>query len=85
MHRLQFISTTTIHLDVHNHHVANGKCWECVHEIRRLIVDEVDRMLDVKIFLISLSANKTFLVSNLLYDSRDGIMELFKGEQLEQI
>ncbi len=45
-----------------------------------MIVEEVDRTLDVKIFLISLSASKTFLVSYLLDDSTDGTMELLKGE-----
>ncbi len=48
--------------------------------IRRLIAKEVDRTLDAKIFSISISGDKTFLVSYLFDDSRDEIMEPFKGE-----
>jgi hypothetical protein len=46
---------------------------------------KVDHMPNAKISLISLSANKSSLVSYLLEDYRDGTVELFKGEQLEQI
>jgi len=85
VHRLQSMSKAVIHLGVHNHFVAYGKCWEFVKETRRLIAEEVDRTPNVKISSISLSANKTFLASYLFDDFRDGIMELLKGEQLEQI
>jgi hypothetical protein len=76
------MSRATIHLGVHNHPIADGKCWESIEEIRRLIVEEVDCMPN---FPISLSANKTLLVSYLFDDSSDGIEELLKGEQLEHI
>jgi len=56
------MSRVVIHLGVHNHLVADGKCHELNKETRRLIAEEVDRMFDVQISLISLSANKTFLV-----------------------
>jgi hypothetical protein len=55
-----------IHLRVHKHLVANGKCMEYVDETKRLIVEEVDHMLDVKISMISLGDNKTFLAKHLL-------------------
>jgi hypothetical protein len=58
---------------------------ECLEETRRLTTGEVIRMPNVKMFVISLSANKTFLVKHLLDDCSDGEMELFTGEQLEQI
>ncbi len=74
-----------IHLKVHNHLVMDGKCMECSEETRRLIVGEVVRMPNVKMFVISPSASKTFLVKHLLDGCSDGEMELFKGEQLEQI
>jgi hypothetical protein len=51
-----------------------------VDEIRRLIIEEVDCMLDAKIFAISLSASKTFLVRHSLDDCSNGIMEVFNGE-----
>jgi hypothetical protein len=64
-------------------------CWYfrplTIEETRRLIVEEVDRTLDVKIFSISLSANKTFLVNYLLDDSSNGTMEFIEGEQMEHI
>ncbi len=85
VHRLQSMSRMVIHLGVHNHPVTNGKCWEVVKEIRRLIIEKVDRMPNAKIFLMSLSASKTFLVNYLLDYSSDSTMELFKGEQLEHI
>ncbi len=65
VHRFQLISRTMIHLGVHKHHVAIGKCTESMHEIKSLNVKEVDRMLDAKIFSISLGANKTFLTKHL--------------------
>jgi hypothetical protein len=74
-----------IHLGVHNHLVADGKCRKSVEETRRLIAEEVDCTLDAKIFSISLGASKTFLASYLFDDSSDGIVELLKGEQLEHI
>jgi hypothetical protein len=37
----------------------------------------------VKIFAISLGANKTFLAMHLFDDSGDGIVELLNDEQLE--
>jgi hypothetical protein len=75
----------TIHLGVHNHLVANGKCQMSIKETKRLIVEEVDRTPNAKIFTISFNANKTILVNYLLNDSNDGIMELLKGEELEHI
>ncbi len=74
-----------IHFGVHNHPIVDGKCREFVKEIRRLIIEEVDRTLDAKIYAISLSANKTFLASYLLDDSSNDIVEFFKGEYLEHI
>jgi len=79
------MSRMTIHLDVHNHPVVDGKCQESVKETKRLIAKEVDRKPDANISMISLSAIKTFLASYLFNDSSNGIMELFKGEQLEHI
>ncbi len=29
VYRFQSMSRVAIHLDIHNHHVVNGKCWEC--------------------------------------------------------
>ncbi len=55
VHRLQLISRMAIHCVVHKHFVTNGKCREFMDEIRRLIVEEVDHMFDVKISMISSS------------------------------
>ncbi len=85
VHRLQSMSRTVIHLGVHNHLVAYGKCWEFVEKTKRLITEEVDCMLDVKISSISFSASKTFLVSYLLDDYSDGTGQLLKGGQLEHM
>jgi hypothetical protein len=79
------MSRATIHLSIHNHLIAHGKCQELIKETTRLIAKEGDHMLDAKIFLISLSVNKTFLVNYLLDDFNDGTMEPFRVEQLEQI
>ncbi len=80
VHRFQSMSRIVIHLGVHNHPITNGKCQESIEETRRLIIGEVDPTLDVKIFLISLSARKTFFVSYLFDHSTDGIVELLKGD-----
>ncbi len=45
----------------------------------------IDHMLNANIFFISFNVSKTFLMSYLLDESSDGIVELFKGEQLEHI
>jgi len=74
------MSRVAIHLGVHNNLVANGKCWESIKETRRLIAEEVECMLNAKIFSISLNASRTFLASYLFDDSNNGIVELFKGE-----
>jgi hypothetical protein len=60
--------------------MADGKCREYVEETRRLIVEEVNRTFDVKIFIISLGANKTFFAMHLLNDNGDGIVELLNDE-----
>jgi hypothetical protein len=65
--------------------MVDGKCREFVDETKRLIVEEVDPMPNAKISTISLSASKTFLVTHLFDDSGDGLMDLFKGKQLEKI
>jgi hypothetical protein len=51
-----------------------------VDEIKRLIAKELDCMLDAKIFVISLSVSKTFLVRHLLDDCNNGIMGVFNNE-----
>jgi hypothetical protein len=79
------MSIVMIHLGVHNHPIVNGKWQESIEEIRRLIVEEVDHTPNAKIFGISFSASKTFLVNYLLENSSNGTMELLKGEQLEHI
>jgi hypothetical protein len=55
------MSKTIIHLGVHNHHVADGKCWELVEETRRLIAEEIDRTPNAKIFSISFNVSKTLV------------------------
>ncbi len=79
------MSRITIHFGVHNHSIANGKCKESLEETRRLITKEVVFMPNIKMCMISYSASKTFLVRHLLDDCSDGKVELFKGQQLEQI
>ncbi len=74
------MSRATIHLGVHNHPIADGKCRKFFKETRRLIAKEVDCMPNEKIFSISFSANKTFLASYVLDDFSDGTWELFQGE-----
>jgi len=84
VHRFQSMSRAMIHLGVHNHLIADGKCWEFVEEIRRLIIEEVDPTPNTNISSISLSVSKT-LASYLFDGSNNGIVELFKDEQLKHI
>jgi hypothetical protein len=56
-----------------------------VDKTRRLIVKEVDRTLDAKIFVISMNANFALLAKHMFNDCSDDIMEHFNGEQLENI
>jgi hypothetical protein len=57
------MSRMAIHLGVHNHPIADGKCWESVKETRRLIAEEVDCMPNAKFSMISLNVNNTLLAS----------------------
>ncbi len=85
VHKLHFFSRMAIHLGIHNHLIMDGKCTESLEEIRRLIVEEVNHTHDMKMSLIFLSVNKTFLARHLFNDCNDAKVELLKGEQLEQI
>jgi hypothetical protein len=76
MHKLPTITKATIHFKVHKHPMADGKCKEFVDKIRRLIVEDIDHMLNAKICVISQGASKTFLAMHLLDDSDDGIVDL---------
>jgi hypothetical protein len=83
VHRFQSISKAVIHLGVDKHHVVDGKCKESMNKTRWLIVKEVDRTPNAKIFVISLSVRKTFVATHLFNESGDGLVELLKGEQLK--
>jgi hypothetical protein len=65
--------------------MVDGKCREFVNETKRLVIEQVDRTLDVKIFAISLGDSKTFLAMHSLDDNGDGIVNLLNNEQLKQI
>jgi hypothetical protein len=65
--------------------MVDGKCKKSVDETRRLIAEEVNPTPNAKIFAISLNVNKTFLITHLFDDNGDGLMDLLKGKQLEQI
>jgi hypothetical protein len=41
VHKLHSLSILVIHLGVHNHPIADGKCKEILEEIRRSIAKEV--------------------------------------------
>jgi len=82
VHRLPSISRVVIHFGVHKHLVVNCKSKESMDEIRRLIVKEVNHILNAKIFVILLGANKT-LAMHLLDDSGYGIVKLLNYEQPE--
>jgi hypothetical protein len=69
-----------IHLGFHKHPIVDGKCKEFVDETKRLIIKEVDHIPNAKIFMIYLSANKTFMVKDLLDDNGNDTMELSHGE-----
>jgi hypothetical protein len=56
-----------------------------MEEIKMLIKEEVNRTLDVKTSVISLSINKSFLTKHLIIDSVNGNLKLLKGNQLKQI
>ncbi len=72
VHKLHFLSKATIHLGVHNHPIVDGKCKESLEETKRLIIKEVNCTPNVKMYVISLSANKTFFAKHLLDDYSDG-------------
>jgi hypothetical protein len=64
---------------------VDGNYKESLEEIKRSVTKEVNCMPNAKMFMISLSASKTFLARHRLNDCSDGKVELFKGEQLEHI
>jgi hypothetical protein len=56
-----------------------------MEEIRRLIIEEINCTLNVKMLAISPNASKTFLARYLFDDCNDGKVELLKDGQMEKI
>jgi hypothetical protein len=52
-----------IHLETHDHHVAEGKCRNVMEQVKFLVEEEVSHSLSATWFNISLAASKTFLYS----------------------
>ncbi len=84
VHKQQSILRVAIHLGVHLHLVANGRCREAMDENKKLIEKEVNRMPNAKISTISLITSKSFLTKHLFNDNNDNNCEVFKGHQLEE-
>jgi len=60
-------------------------CKEVLEEIKVLVEGQVSRTPDVKIFAITLNANKTFLAHHLFNENGEGFMEIFQGEKLDKV
>jgi hypothetical protein len=74
-----------IHLGVHLRPIVDGRCREAMDESKKLIEEEVNQILDAKIFAISLSANKSFLTKKLFKDNSDDNYKVLKGHLLKEI
>jgi hypothetical protein len=74
-----------IHLGVHIHHVADGRCRHILYKIKKLIKEEVNWMPDAITFAIFLNTSKSFSAKYLFNDSGDDNLKLFNGNELDQI
>ncbi len=77
-------SKATIHLLTHAYPSSNGKCRESFKEMKNMVVKEVLCTPYAMSSAISLVANKTFLSHHLFNEDGQGIVELLKGDKLNE-
>ncbi len=85
VHKFPNLSRATIHLGTCAHLVVNNKCRESFQEMKNMVADEVCRTPFTTTLTIVLSTNKTFLSRHLFNEDGQGLVELFKGEKLDQM
>jgi len=85
VHKFPNLSRATIHLDTHSHPIIKGMCKESFLEMKNMVVDEVCRMPTVTSSTIASSMSKSFLLRHLFNKDGKGLVELLKGEKLNQM
>ncbi len=63
VHKFPNLSRATIHLGIHVHPIAKGKCRESFKEMKNMVINEVYRTPTVTILPIVLLTSKTFFLS----------------------
>jgi hypothetical protein len=84
VHLLFDLSKVAIHLGTHEHHVFEGKCKESFEEMKNMVAEEVLHMPNATSFAISLIVSKMFLSCHLFNEDGEVLVELLKGEKINQ-
>ncbi len=83
--KLQSLWRIVIHLNTHEHLVAQGMCRESLEEIKVLVEGQVSRTLDANFFAIALNESKAFLAHHLFNENGEGPIEILQGEKLDKM
>jgi hypothetical protein len=79
VHKFPNISRAMIHLGIHVHPIAKGKCRKFFKEMKNMVINKVYCTPIAMILAIVLLANKTFLFYHLLNERRGRSYGAFKG------
>lgn len=84
VHSWSDLSRATIHLGMHVHPISKGKCKKSFEEVKSMVAKEVLHMPNVTSSAIALVASKTFLFCHLFNEDGEVLVELLKGEKINQ-
>jgi len=85
VHKFPNPSRVTIHFDTHGHPVVDSKCRESFQKMKSMVEDKVYHMPITTTLTIILSTNKTFLFCHLFNEDGKGLVEVLKGQKLDQM
>jgi hypothetical protein len=76
VHKFPTFSRAKIHLGIHVHLIAKGKCRKSLKEMKNMVINEVNNTPTTTILAIVLLTSKTFLFRQLFNEDGEGPMEL---------
>jgi len=84
VHKFPNLSRIVIHLGIHAHPIAKGKCRKSFKEMKNMVVNEVYYTPIITTLAIVLLVSKTFFSRHSFNEDGEGSMELLKGKKLNQ-
>ncbi len=85
VHKFPNLLRVVIDLGTHAHPIVDNKCRKSFHEMKNMVIDEVCCMPTAITLAIILFVNKTFIFCHLFNEDGKGLVELLKGEKLDQM